>query len=144
MTANLRSATVSDFDSIAALLAAHNLPLDGVKDCITGFIVAEVRGQVVGSIAIERYGDFGLLRSAAVSESLRGQSLGKNLVDRALEKASQDGIREVFLLTTTAEEYFPRFGFSRMQRAELPKELHASEELKGACPDTAIVMGRKL
>jgi amino-acid N-acetyltransferase len=42
------------------------------------------------------------------------------------------------LLTETADEYFPRFGFTAVERTELPVELEASPELRGgACVTTA-------
>jgi amino-acid N-acetyltransferase len=48
------------------------------------------------------------------------------------------------LLTTTAERYFPRFGFEVIPRAEADPKLEASEELRGACPSTAVLMRRRL
>jgi amino-acid N-acetyltransferase len=144
MTVNLRAAQESDFDGIASLLESSKLPVDGVQDCIFDFIVAEQDGKLVGSVAVERCGDFGLLRSAAVSESLRGQKLGATLVERALENAKEDGIDDVYLLTTTAEEYFPRFGFTRIARDEAPAELRAHEQFTSLCPDSAVVMRKTL
>jgi amino-acid N-acetyltransferase len=139
-----RAATLADLDSVRSLLEASKLPLDGVSDCIDDFIVAEEQGKIVGSIAVERYGHYGLLRSAAVNDSERGKGLGAGLVASIIEKAKSDGIDELFLLTTTAENYFPRFGFNRMTREDVPDALNASAELRGACPDSAIVMRRKV
>jgi amino-acid N-acetyltransferase len=59
-----------------------------------------------------------------------------------LEQADAAGIEEVYLLTTTAEKYFPRFGFNRTARSAVPEAVKASAEFQGACPDTAVVMKR--
>ena len=66
------------------------------------------------------------------------------LVNEILADAQEQGVAAVYLLTTTAENYFPAFGFERIDRSEVPLELDASEELKGACPASAIVMRKRL
>ena len=146
MSANVtyREATAADLPAISTLLQRCSLPLDGVNDWVDDFMIAESNGSIVGSAALERYGDFGLLRSAAVADELRGQGIASQLVEKAIEKAKAAKLRDIFLLTTTAEDYFPRFGFSRIPRAEVPAELNESRELQGACPDTAIVMRRPI
>jgi len=53
-------------------------------------------------------------------------------------------MRALYLLTTTAEEYFPSFGFEKVERSSVPAELNDSAELKGACPASATVMRRGL
>ena len=140
----VRAATRDDLAAVTHLLSASSLPLDGVEENLGDFIVAEDARNIAGVIGIERYGDAALLRSAAVSPSARGTGLGSRLVKELLERASAQGIRDVYLLTTTAEEYFPRFGFTRSTRAQVPEAVRASREFQGACPDTAVVMKRVL
>src|SRR2546430_8204610 len=55
--------------------------------------------------------------------------IGRQLVEQLLERAEEAGIDELYLLTTTAENYFPRFGFTRTTRAAVPdrSEEHTSE-----------------
>jgi len=141
---DVRKATTSDLDSIAALLARAELPLAGVSDCIENFFVADAMGEIVGSVAIETHGPYALLRSAAVSEVLRGRGIGRRLVDEAIREAESQGMRAIYLLTTTAENYFPGFGFEIVDRASVPRELESSPELQGACPASATVMRKKL
>ena len=140
----VRAATRDDLAAVTHLLSASRLPLDGVEENLDDFIVAEDARSITGVIGIERYGDAALLRSAAVSPSARGTGLGTRLVKELLDRASEQGIRDVYLLTTTAEEYFPRFGFTRSTRAQVPEAVRASREFQGACPDTAVVMKRVL
>ena len=140
----VRAATRDDLAAVSQLLSASSLPLDGVEENLDDFIVAEDARKITGVIGIERYGDAALLRSAAVSPNARGTGLGARLVKELLDRASAQGIRDVYLLTTTAEEYFPRFGFTRSTRAQVPEAVRASCEFQGACPDTAVVMKRAL
>lgn len=139
-----RQATDSDLDEVERLLSANNLPLDGVKESFSSFVVAEDGGEIAGAIGLEKFGSVALLRSAVVSPGHRGSGVGHRLVERVLDRAARDGIEELFLLTTTAEKYFPRFGFANTTRSEVPSPLKASAEFQGACPDTAVVMKRRI
>ena len=137
-------ASRSDLEEIHALLSSNSLPLDGVADCIDRFIVAKEDGKIVGCIGLELYEESALLRSAAVADGLKGRGIGRMLVNEILAEAEREGAHALYLLTTTAENYFPAFGFERIERSEIPPELDASEELKGACPASAIVMRKRL
>lgn len=138
--ATIRRATPNDWDQMAELLAGASLPLDGARDHLAAFVVAERGELLVGCAAVERYGDAGLLRSVAVAASERGRGTGTALVDRCLSDASSAGIRTLVLLTTTAERYFPRFGFEVIDRDSAPDAVRASAEFRGACPASATVM----
>ena len=139
----IRDATSSDFPAVERLLLASKLPVEGVRENFSGFVVAEEAGTIAGAIGLERYGSAALLRSAVVSLANRGTGVGRQLVESLLERAKHDGIDELYLLTTTAEKYFPRFGFARTTRAAVPEMVKASAEFRGACPDTAVVMTRR-
>jgi amino-acid N-acetyltransferase len=136
----IRAATGGDWPALERLLRARLLPLEGAREHLDGFLVALDGPTVVGAIGIERYGEVGLLRSLAVAEKAAGQGVGRRLVRALLEEAPLRGIEDLYLLTTTAADYFPRFGFERIPRAALPAALSASEQLRGACPAAAVAM----
>lgn len=140
----IRKARTSDLPAVEELLLASKLPLDGVRDHFSDFIVAEDGNGIEGAVGLEKYDSVALLRSAVVAPQLRGTGVGRKLVEQVLERAEEDGIDELYLLTTTAENYFPRFGFKPTTRAAVPEELKSSAEFRGACPDTAVVMKRRL
>ena len=81
-----------------------------------------------------------MLRSVAVQPSWRGSGLARQLIDRLLETANERGTHDIYLLTTTAEHYFPRFGFACIARTEVPAEVQDSIEFREACPASAVVM----
>jgi amino-acid N-acetyltransferase len=93
---------------------------------------------------LELYGGSALLRSAAVEESWRGSGVGRVLVDRALDLARQHRIEDVYLLTTTAEHYFPKFGFACVSRDAVAEGVQSSIEFQTACPASAVVMRKTL
>ena len=137
---SIRAAGMPDRSAVERLLAASKLPTAGVSDALDGFLVAEREGSVIGTIGIERYGDYGLLRSAAVDTAWQGKGIGRALVEKLLSSARAAGLRGVYLLTTTAEGYFPAFGFRRVERESVPMEVRESVEFAEACPASAAVL----
>ncbi|HUP44935.1 MAG TPA: arsenic resistance N-acetyltransferase ArsN2, partial [Thermoanaerobaculia bacterium] len=121
-------------------LSAAGLPTDGVAEHRKTFLVARDGGRVVGCGGAEAYAVAALIRSIAVDPAYRGRGLGRRIVRQLLDRLSSLGLREFYLLTTDAEAYFVKRGFSRIDRDELHPQLLASPELQGACPSTAVCM----
>ena len=141
----LRPASATDRAAVAALLTGAGLPLDGLPDDLGHFTVAEHRDEgVVGVAGLELYPDAALLRSVAVAPAWRKSGIGRQLVEAALAEAARCGCRDVYLLTTAAANYFPRFGFACVERESVPVAVQASVEFHGACPSSAKVMRRAL
>lgn len=139
----LRPATESDLSQIERLLSASHLPLAGVTAALPGFIVADSDGTIVGTAALESCDDYALLRSVAVSPEWRSRGLGRALVSRVIADGEARGLHALYLLTTTAERYFPSFGFTPVTRDAVPAEVRATEEFQSACPASAVVMCRR-
>ena len=141
---SIRVATAADTAAVLILLRASDLPVDGVPAVLSHLLVAERAGEtgaeIVGAVALERHGNAALLRSTVVAPALRGIGLGEQLVQRALADAREQSLDELVLLTTTAADWFPRFGFERIARDEAPAALLASDEFQFACPASAVVM----
>lgn len=141
-SAAIRAATSTDLAAIERLLVANGLPTDGVGDALGSFLVAEHAGALVGVVGVEKAADYGLLRSTAVDASWRSRGLGRRLVERAIAAAEGKGLKALYLLTTTAERYFPSFGFALTSRDEVPEAIRRTGEFQGACPASAVVMVR--
>jgi amino-acid N-acetyltransferase len=140
----IESATDRDLPEIRSLLQRLQLPLDGVDDHVGTMLVAREDGHVVGTAALELYAEGALLRSVAVDPQRQGGHLGHELTLAALRLAGEHRRDNVFLLTTTAERFFPKFGFEPIGRDEVPPSVQASVEFRSACPASAIVMRRRL
>jgi amino-acid N-acetyltransferase len=137
---NVQAAKTTDLPDILALLKAAALPVAGIENHVETALVAKESERLLGCAAVEVYGQVGLLRSVAVDAGRRGEGLGEELTKAALELARKRGVRDIYLLTTTASHFFPRFGFTAIPRAELDPALQQSEELRGACPASALAM----
>lgn len=140
----IRSATTQDVGAVEQLLTDNHLPTVGVQDIIGDFLVAEEGNSIVGVVGMEYCCNYGLLRSTAVSSSWRSKGLGRQLVESIIARAESRGVNALYLLTTTAESYFPSFGFQKTTRATVPPEVQATDEFKGACPASATVMSLQL
>lgn len=141
---DVRPARPEDLAPASALLSESNLPLEGFADHLGNALVATRDGRIVGVVELEVYGDTALLRSLVVARSERGARLGERLTSEALRLARERSAPDVYLLTETAERFFPRFGFAVEERRLAPEALKRSEEFKTACPESAVMMHARL
>jgi amino-acid N-acetyltransferase len=125
----ISGATASDLPVITQLLIANNLPTSGIDEHWKTFIVARDGDAIVGCGGAEAYKFAALIRG-----------IGRRIVRQLLDRLASRGIREFYLLTTTAQPYFAKRGFKPIDRDEIHPQLLASTELQGACPDSAVCM----
>jgi amino-acid N-acetyltransferase len=140
----MRRATPHDWPKIAALLATADLPLAGAEAHLSDFFLAFQEDDLIGTAGLEHYGDTALLRSVAVVSTERGHCLGQALVQQVLAYAASLEVRQVVLLTSTAANFFLRFGFQPISRTEFPLTAQASVEFQEACSATATGMSLML
>ncbi len=143
-TATITPARPGDLPEILDLLAHGRLPSDGLAEHVATALVARADGRLVGCAALERYGRAALLRSVAVHDSHRGQGLGQRLTAAALDLARAHGTTTVYLLTETAGDFFPRFGFRPIDRQAVDAAVRQSVEFTTACPTSALAMALEL
>jgi amino-acid N-acetyltransferase len=79
-----------------------------------------------------------------VNSEWRSKGIARQLVEQIIARAESRGIHALYLLTTTAESYFPSFGFTKTTRDAVPAEVQATDEFRGACPASATVMSLAL
>jgi amino-acid N-acetyltransferase len=139
-TPEIRRATLEDLSAVERLLTEQHLPLDRVRDAVEDFVVAYAGETLVGVAGLEACCDNALLRSVAVAPGWRSHGIGRALVTRVISDAEARGIHALYLLTTTAERYFPSFGFRATTRDAVPDDIRATGEFQTACPASATVM----
>ena len=140
ITIKVGKATSRELPRVLRLLEESGLPDAGLQEHLATLLVARDEERIVGSAALEMYGDAALLRSVATHSSVRGQGLGQSLTRAALDLAREEGVTRLYLLTESAETFFTRFGFEPIDRREVPSAVRASVEFTTACPDSAIAM----
>lgn len=144
MSVHIERASDADGPSVLQLLEDAGLPVDGLVEHLNTAFVARDGTVIVGCAALEVYREGALLRSLIVAPAARGRGLGQRLADEAVTLAHSLGTPAVYLLTTTADSYFPRFGFVRITREQVPESVKQSIEFRSACPASAIVMRKIL
>jgi amino-acid N-acetyltransferase len=139
---NIVHASAGDLAEIRALLDAERLPSADVDAGKVGGmrIARNENGVMIGVIGLESHAPAGLLRSLVVAPSQRGGGLGAALVAAIEGEAREGGIRDLFLLTTTAEEFFARLHYIRVPRESAPAVLQSTAEFAALCPATAVCM----
>lgn len=133
-------AVAGDLEHIRRLLAACDLPTAGVEDHWKTFLLARDGEKVVACGGAEAYQLAALIRSVAVLPEYRSHGIGRKIVRQLLDRLASRGLREFYLLTTTAEAYFKKRGFKVIDRDEVHPQLLASREFQDACPSSAVCM----
>lgn len=144
MTLRFRPAAADDLYAIVNLLRARDLPTDGIGPVVRehpeAVIVAELNAVVVGVAALDIHGTHALLRSVVVARDLATLGVGSTLVTEAIALARTRELSSLSLLTATAQQWFPRFGFVEAPRAEAPESLRSHPEFTSTCGASAMYM----
>lgn len=139
----ISAALPEDRGAIADLLRAADLPAEDFATHLRCFLVARRETEIVGAIGAEIYGEHALLRSFAVTSVARGNGVGTRLL-RDLDRAAGPwGVKQWWLLTTTAEAFFKRRGFVAVPRSAAPIAILATAEFRGLCPSVALCLTRE-
>lgn len=128
-----------------ALLAAARLPTEDLTEthCEHFFYTGPVDAPS-GLVGLELFGEVALLRSLVVTDARRGGGAGSRLLAHAERHARSRGVSRLYLMTTTAEEFFARRGFARASRESAPPEIRATREFSGICPASSAFMVKAL
>lgn len=128
---------------ILTLLESQDLPVSDVSDQIIFYKWIE-SDQVFGYAGTEISGNIALLRSVVILPEKQKSGTGRKMITDLLDHLKKSGISEVYLLTTTAEGFFSKLGFSIINRSNAPVDIQATSEFKSVCPSSAIFMVKKL
>ena len=139
-----RFATAADTTRICDLLEREALPTSDLASAQPEFVVACEGDEVVGIGALQRFGTTALLRSVAVAAAQRGSGLGRHIVQVLEDRAREQGITDLVLLTQTAERFFERQGYRIVERQSAPSAVQSSEEFRSLCPASAVCMSKVL
>ncbi len=143
MAYDIRAAVSTDLCDATTMLRKAGLPTEDLEPSQLAFCAMQGE-QLVGLIGRELFAEIALLRSLVVDRRCRGQNIAERLIEALLTSLHDNGVAEVWLLTTDAAEYFKRHGFVATERMLAPDEIRATREFAYLCPDDAVVMRREL
>ena len=134
-----------EFQAVVRILQEAQLPTEDLSASqLEHFSYAGPATHPTGLVGLELFGDVALLRSLAVVSSRRGYGDGQRLLAHAEDRARSAGVRELYLLTTTAEAFFAKCGYTRAARDTAPPAIRATREFSGLCPASSAFMSKPL
>ena len=98
-------------------------PLSEIYENVRDYFVVRQGEQVIACAALHvSWLDLAEIKSLAVAETSRKQGIGAQLVEACLNEAKGLGIDTVFCLTYNPA-FFEKFGFSQVDKMELPRKV---------------------
>lgn len=128
---------------VEELLDTNDLPSADVRSGSARFYVAVDDGRV-GVSGLELHGSVGLLRSVVVEASARGEGYGTVLCRGTEALARDEGVEDLYLLTTTAADFFAERGYVETAREDAPAAIRATSQFEELCPSSAVCMRTSL
>jgi len=112
---------IVDFASGGRMLQKETVTL---YESVQEFMVAVEDGQVVGCGALHvLWEDLAEVRSVAITETLRGNGIGNQILERIIERARELGLSRIFCLTFETK-FFGRHGFEEIQGTPVEPEVY--------------------
>jgi 4-nitrophenyl phosphatase len=136
----VRAASGPDLPHIATMLHHGGLPAGAARERLGRTMVAETDRKPIATASWEQFDGTGLLRSVAVQPEVRRAGAGTVVVAATLKRMLQDGVRDVYLVTESAERFFAACGFKTIEREDLPEEIKKHPQLVRECPASAPAM----
>ena len=112
---------IVDFASGGRMLQKETVTL---YESVQEFMVAIEDGQVVGCGALHvLWEDLAEVRSVAITENLRGNGIGNQILERIIDRARELGLSRIFCLTFETK-FFGRHGFEEIQGTPVEPEVY--------------------
>lgn len=134
---NVRIEKTSDLNETKEILSINNLPSQDIESSNVQMFSALLDSKLIGIIGFENNNNIALLRSFVVLEQYRNKKYGQVICKKFIEMLQEKGFKEIYLLTTTAKEFFEKLGFLSIDRNDAPIEIQNSSEFSSLCPATA-------
>lgn len=130
---------------IKQLLASVDLPTDDIAEGSSAcFYFVEYQTETIALIGMERFNHEALIRSLMVKPTHQNQGVGRQLIEYIQQKALRLGVTHLYLLTTTASNYFEQQGFHIITREQTPGAIRTTKEFSHICPANATIMRKTL
>ena len=98
-------------------------PLSEIYENVRDYFVIRQEGRLLGCAALHVvWSDLAEVKSVAIAEGSQRRGAGSMLVRACLDEALQIGLPTVFCLTYKPA-FFGRFGFSTVDKMELPRKV---------------------
>jgi len=128
---------------IKKLLEENGLPTEDIDDHVKLLALVGEDG-IIGTGGLEYCEDNALMRSICVKPAYRGLGFGRVITMQLESLVMEKNIGNIFLLTTTAKDYFQKLGYELVERNDVPLAIKNTSEFSVTCPSSATVMMKSL
>jgi len=125
------------------LLQQHGLPVSDIDDDKLLYLLVD-GDKIIGTAGLEIFEDCALLRSVSVIKEAQGKGYGKVINEQIEKYTKESGINCLYLLTTTAKDFFDKQGYCVIKREESPETVKQTAEFTSLCPASAVVMKKRI
>lgn len=126
-----------------AMLHEHNLLITDLDDDKLLYLLFNGE-KAIGTAGLEIFDDCALLRSVSVAKELQGKGYGSIINEEIEMLARESGIECLYLLTTTAKDFFDRQGYCIIKREDAPEAIRQTTEFSSLCPESAVLMKKRI
>jgi amino-acid N-acetyltransferase len=134
----------ASLETLKRVLAARQLPRGDVHLPGRRFWLFDDGLGLAGCGGLEGFGKDRLLRSVAVVADRSGRGTGSKIVGALEEQARSEGVLALYLLTSGAQAFFERLGYTRTDRSFAPTSIASTQQLLALCPSDAAFMIKEL
>lgn len=136
---------VDDLKDLLALLDQCVLPFADLEARhLAHFLICRNGGRLIAAAGLEFCDKNVLLRSLAVAPGFRQRGLASRLVEALEQRALATHQEQLFLMTTTAQDFFTRRGFRPLARTAVPAAIANTAQFRRLCPTSAVCMVKAL
>ncbi len=125
------------------LLKQQHLPVEDIDEDKILYVLLDGE-RIIGTAGLEIFEDCALLRSVSIIKEEQGKGFGRIMNDQVEIYAKESGINCLYLLTTTAKDFFDKQGYCIIKREDSPEALKQTAEFSSLCPSTAVVMKKRI
>jgi amino-acid N-acetyltransferase len=140
---NIVPASQNSFSAAIALLKKNNLPTEDLDPGKQLFVIEE-GDEVIATVAVEYNFNDALLRSLSVSKEKRNSGIGAELVGFIEDYVQKQGVQNIYILTTTAAEFFSKRGYLIIDRNTVPQFIQQTREYSVLCASSSTLMKKEL
>jgi amino-acid N-acetyltransferase len=138
-----KALTRKERQEVISLLQQQNLPVADIDEDKLLYLLLDGE-RTVGTAGLELFEDFGLLRSVSIIKEEQGRGYGRIINEQMENEAKESGIRCMYLLTTTAKDFFGKQGYLAIGRDEVPEAIKQTAEFSSLCPSSAVLMKKNI
>ncbi|MEO6539477.1 MAG: arsenic resistance N-acetyltransferase ArsN2 [Ferruginibacter sp.] len=128
---------------VLQLLQAQKLPVADINEASLLYLLLD-EDRAIGTAGLDIFDDCAMLRSVSVIAGVQRKGYGSSANIQIEKLAKESGINCMYLITTTAKEFFEHQGYCVIERETAPDAIKQTAQFSGLCPSTAVVMKKRI